>query len=224
MEFGNAYHFVDASTAMDSLESWFIARKAKVEVNQRTDEFIRSWVINYKVPDPKALGMAESSGNKEERSEDEVEKPTVRKKVRLKTCDQRLTLLLPVVEQAERLEVIDRLILVRINFNVMLSTYYYVVDDGIESFIETKCTLFIVKSCNSGGGVSVNLVLLLFVTEFHAANVLIAAHFVNSSFVAFKSWSEHLKFGLTLNDCNYSSRLYVNIADDELDCCLPVGS
>ena len=128
------------------------------------------------------------------------------------------------VEQVEKLEVIDRLILVRINFNVMLSTYYYVVDDGIESFIETKCTLFIVKSCNSGGGVSVNLVLLLFVTEFHAANVLIAAHFVNSSFVAFKSWSEHLKFGLTLNDCNYSSRLYVNIADDELYCCVPVGS
>ena len=62
--------------------------------------------------------------------------------------------------------------------------------------------------------------LLLFVTEFHAANVLIAAHFVNSSFVAFKSWSEHLKFGLTLIDCNNSSRLYVNIADDELVCCV----
>ena len=70
--------------------------------------------------------------------------------------------------------------------------------------------------------VSVNLVLLLFVTEFHAANVLIAAHFVNSSFVAFKSWSEHLKFGLTLIDCNNSSRLYVNIADDELFCCEPL--
>ena len=55
--------------------------------------------------------------------------------------------------------------------------------------------------------VSVNLVLLLFVTEFHAANVLIAAHFVSSSFVTFMPRSEHLKFGLTLNDCDNSCRL-----------------
>ena len=34
VEFDNAYHFVDASTAMDSLESWFIARKAKVESSE----------------------------------------------------------------------------------------------------------------------------------------------------------------------------------------------
>ena len=64
--------------------------------------------------------------------------------------------------------------------------------------------------------------LLLFVTEFHAANVLIAAHFVSSSFVTFMSRSEHLKFGLTLNDCDNSCRLNVNIADDELICCVPV--
>ena len=84
----------------------------------------------------------------------------------------------------------------------------------------------IVKSCNSGGGVSVNyvnLMLLLFVTEFHAANVLIAAHFVNSSFVSEMSRSEHLKFGFNFYfDCDNSSRLYVNIADDELFCCVPV--
>ena len=63
--------------------------------------------------------------------------------------------------------------------------------------------------------------LLLFVTEFHAANVLIAAHFVSSSFVTFMSRSEHLKFGLTLNDCYNSCRLNVNIAVDELVCCVP---
>ena len=63
--------------------------------------------------------------------------------------------------------------------------------------------------------------LLLFVTEFHASNVLIAAHFVSSSFVTFMSRSEHLKFGLTLNDCDNSCRLNVNIAVDELVCCVP---
>ena len=83
------------------------------------------------------------------------------------------------------------------------------------------------KNCQfvSKGGifVSVNLVLLLFVTEFHAANVLIAAHFVNSSFVSEMSRSEHLKFGFNFYfDCDNSSRLYVNIADDELFCCVPV--
>ena len=153
LEFGNVSHFVYASTAMESLQSWSIAMKDQLEVDPRKDGFFRSCVVNCRVPDPKALVMVESSGDKVESSEDNVEKYSVRKKVRLKTYDQRLTLLLSVVEQAERLEVIDRLIFVRINIDVMLSTYDYVVAEDIESFIAAKCTLLIVKSCDSGGGV-----------------------------------------------------------------------
>ena len=157
--------FVDVITAARSLEPWFIEIKNQLEVNQSVVGLVESFVVKFRASDPRAVvrrrlvGMVESSGSK-------VKEYLVRKKVRFKNSDKELKLLLmekqPGLLSDKRLPFSEDLLLIYFKVHML-----YVVDDAIASFYNREI-------CNEGGGVSVNyinLMLLLFVTEFHAAKV-----------------------------------------------------
>ena len=71
------------------------------EVKESKDGFVRSCVVRYRIPDPKAVVRAMRK---------EKKRYPMGKEVKITRSVQRLTLLLPVEEQIGRLEVNDGLV------------------------------------------------------------------------------------------------------------------